>query len=342
VPLILLCIQFGLKPYFLSTASKTQPCDWRALSSQERIHIGRYRGHEIHLALFDLERDPSLFPDSQASVLFLSHFIVNDGITHYQPAPSRAVHRRLSEYSLNLKKKFANLLHTTVKKSPGDALFFWVDPQEKFPFKMVCVLIFGKEDGPDKIADQMRDGVRKSISVIDNEGFDSLVLPMLTVNPGIATLSDYKRVFRVILESLPQGGLPSEIVFSVYKNLETVQISKAADGVCEGWQELLTEAGPLHTRISDLRTRQYLLFLFVCLLVSSFYTKLTLRNAIVIAVAYTTVAEPASAVVASLGSSFFADLSFYATIAVHAFVAVSLGWIVHLNPKDVFGKKKGE
>ena len=140
--------------------------------------------------------------------------------------------------------------------------------------------------------------------------------------------------FKVVFSNIPLAQNSGHIYFSFYSNWPTYQLEDATQALNVNWEQTLAQSGERH-KLYRLDIRIIVCLLGLCYLVCAFFVRLTIKNVIIIGLAFLGIAY---------GSKTWIDfviqgdeqLAIWVKLTVFTIIALGFPAIAVWNPKDIF------
>jgi hypothetical protein len=339
LPILLLGIDFYFFPIFYSAHVDNENMDLNDLLIKRSIRLGIYRAHGIHVSIDDIN-DPQYldFLKSQPNALIISTFIDSD---HSASGALQSVvlHRLQVEAPgdyLVLKTALDGVKEFTRGQVIDIALHIPTKNYHRFPLNEILVVALprGHPDAADVEA-----GLRRALQIADRKKISNIFVPCLATRwddngKNSLSLSDF---FIIFFKAIPQAERPHRLYVSLYYGWPTFQLEDATEALNAAWQETFTDSEGV-SQFYRLDIRLILCLLALCLVICAFVVQLTVKNVLIISVAFVGLAY---------GSKTWIDLliqgdehlALFVKIGVFTAIALTFPVLVTWNPKDIFAAK---
>jgi len=336
LPALILLVDFVFFPILLETYRPAETADITDLLAHKVQRLGNYKGHQVSLSIDDLSQPQFLnYLKEKRNGLVVSVF--NDKTAPFaKGALLRAVMQKLKELSPHDYRKLVDRLQKTDGITPGEVISFPLnlpgDKYAEFPLDFLFILVF--EYGHVK-EDQLTTGIKSVFAAARQESMSNLILPCLGINSESRDSTKFDGFFKSVFAALSASDGPLNVYLSLYAQWPTFVLEEAVAGLNGSWGTIPTESSQT-TSLYRHDLRLTLLFLIVCVFVSSFFARLTIINFLLITLGFA-----ASGIAANKAIDFFAQgypSTFRSVLQILVLLILALGFpfIVNLSLQKVF------
>ncbi len=335
-PLVVLTVDIWRSPILFETHRVKNYASITSLLAHQSLFLGTIAGHRIHVSIDDI-LSPKFLGQVQGrgNALVISLFIDEKG--RIFGALTRAILEKLRRVSPNDHIRMVQRLAGGAGIRPRRLLPFDLDvPKERyreFPVDHLYALTLTKAD-PER--DYLPEAFRRIIRLADKDAVSNLIIPCVGTNWERSGSLEFDEIFRPFFEGLEGADHPRDVYISLYAEWPSFQLEEAVTSLNSTWDAYFQKPGQWAFYHRDFRL--FLFFLSVCLLVSSFYAPLTIKNFLIISGAFLGTTRGSGTVLAFLTQGY--SLKFVFAVQILTLTALSVGFpfIVKWNPKDLFGK----
>jgi len=334
IPALVLVVDYLFFPVILETYRPVEAANITHLLTRQVEWLGTYKGHQVSLSLDDLSQPEFLsYLKEKKNALVVSVF-------HDEKAPfamgalMRAVLEKLKEVSPSDHRKLIDRLQKSDGIKPGEVIPFPLDlPRDKyaqFPLSFLFILVFehGNVD-----TDDLTKGIKSVLDAARQQSMSNVILPCVGVNSDSRDSAKFDEFFSSVFAAFTATDRPLNIYLSLYSEWPTFVLEEAVSGLNGSWQTLPKESvTSLYRR--DLRLT--LLLLIVCVFVSSFFTRLTIANFLVITVGFAAAGTAANQALDFFAQGYPATFRSVLQILILLILALSFPFIVNLSLQKVF------
>ncbi len=343
LPLLFLANDLRLFPFVFHTYRSENKVIWQQLADSRRVHLGRYNGHGVFIVLDDISNTESFnFMSPGKTAIVVSHFLGGDGVSSRTGSVSREIKKRLDRHSSSQATAFMEFLRKTPPFVEGDILEFQVkaesELQNDFLISHIFILLFNEDGTQAENIKSIKTGFKKIFDSASQKKIKNLIIPALTVDPRHPDNLQLGSFYSAVSDVTPVGIYPKQIYVTLYSELSTRFIANAIDSGRPEWNKRLTGKIGISVRLFNSEFRMVMILLSLCLFISTFITKFSFRNALIISISFIAFATGATAAVNSLFSQYRPDIMLLFSISVKCVVAVFLSSIIYWDPRDIFGK----
>ena len=345
VPLLALAVDFYLYPFLLHTNSHGQVPPLKQFIGTKSAYLGRYRGHEIYASvgtLANADYVKNLVSNrTQGVTVVMSHFIAQKGFTTIFGPVGRAIYSGFQKVSPESADRFRKFLKDTADIPPGHVREFSIRnnhqaPHEAFPVESVLAVMLNSTETQKSYIKNITTGLTEALKRASDLQTYSLLMTTLALGPRHKLVQPFK-FFETMFSAMPLGLYPRQIIVGFFGNWPNDYMKENINGLNEAWKS--QTQSPISDRIFKPIFRLTLLSLSICLIVSSFAARLSLKNTLLISIAYLSLVVGATQVLTFLLSSYGPDVLLGGSIAFQLILALFFPYIVLQNPRGVFGKE---
>jgi hypothetical protein len=341
-PIIILAVDFYRYPMLFSKYTPQGAGNINEVLRNGSVPLGNFRGHQVFASIGEIS-DPQFlyFIRSGTTGLVVSAYVETvKGQSTVQGALQGAVMGRVQSVSKAKAVTLADHFSNLTAPSSWDVSDFPLDlsdaEHQVFPINRVLVvaLPIGRAD-----AAELKKALVRTMIASQDAHIANLVVPPLTVRIAehakeSLSFSDF---FQTFFSAIPIADYPDRLYLSLDQSWPTSELQSAMESLNEAWRQIVTdEQGDYILYRHDLRL--IMAALIVCLIVCSFSVKYTLKNFLIISLAFIGLSLGADKWVTPLvvGSNANALLEVQAVVLL--IMALAFPLIVTWNPKNVFDR----
>ena len=317
-----------------------------SLVSTKFFSLGTYNTHSICVSLDSIMQRSFLdHVKGSPNAIVITHFVEPGSSATSEGALGRALQAKLESVSPDASRIFQDQLSGLVGRQAGDVAKLDVHiPREHYqdlPIDHVYVVVLNLGTGNSNNGLLTKAMPRLFQQAVRNH-IDSLIIPCLGYRWDDKNSLDFDEFFCPLLTSLPSDGRPSHIELSIYSEWPTFTLEEAVRSFNRCWDGVVT--GSARREFFGVYRAEYrgtLFFLAVCLLVSSFYVPLTVKNFLIICVSFVVMATGAiktSDFVTQGHGVMFRSLI---VMVIWIFLATCFPFLANWNPKNIFTERNG-
>ena len=308
IPLVFLAIDFAVFPVLIETSDPNKDVTGSSLISKPPYvqYLGNYKAHRIYVSLDDIYDDDYLpfitkgLTNGQENGQWIwgsshhSNTALVLSISRYDGGWSSLEWTRLLAKLNALSPDDHDRLIDLVRDAPLSENVLWYDfksvssslpATSSLPLDHLVILKFQSQHSSVYSTE-----IREMLETAGKRDLSMLVLPCLPSAPLVENTSYIScgDTYQAFFPTLEPGG-PPKIFLSLEKNWLTNDIRHSVESIKENWKSAIKlepkSPGTLPTLYqSDIRL--LLLFLPVCLMVCSFRIVLTLKNYVIVCIAF--------------------------------------------------------
>jgi ABC-type sugar transport system permease subunit len=333
LPALILLVDFVFFPVLLETYSPAKTADITDLLFHKVQRLGNYKGHQVSLSLDDLSEPQFLNHLKEKRNGLVVSVFKDDSAPFARGALLRAVMQKLKELSPPDHRKLVDRLQKRDGITPGEVISFPLnlsgDKYAEFPLNFLFILAFEHGNVEE---DQLTKGIKSVFAAARQEGMSNLILPCLGISSGSRNFEEF---FRSVFAALTAADGPVNVYLSLYAQWPTFVLEEAVAGLNGAWETITKESSET-TKLYRRDLRLTLLFLIVCVFVSSFFARLTIINFLLISLGFA-----ASGTAANKALDFFAQgypSAFRSVLQILILMILALGFpfIVNLSLQKIF------
>ncbi len=344
--LSLLLLDYLWFPRILEDYQCEHPVVANSLLEHSSVSAGIFHGHQISVSVDNITSIGFLadLPDAKNG-LAVSCFIQSGTNGLSEGDLVRAVSAKLDRVSPDDRERLLELLSSPTRRRAGDILQFPLQvsqaSQERFPINRLFIMIF-EEQNSDRDEDILSKGLGDLVGSAEEKGLSTLVVPCICYawrNNHSVSLED---LFEPLFKALAADDKMMNVRVSLYADWPTSVLEDAVNALNSTREKAFSaraEESPLLYR-QDLRL--ILIFLVACLAISSLYTRLNVKNYLIIAVGFAGLAVASKELIELFARGHSSAVQFGFKLAVWAVLAFGFPFIVKWDPKDLFKRGKGE
>ncbi len=345
IPFMVLIVDFITFPIVLESWTERNDASVASLLTHRVISLGTYRAHQIKVSTDAVLSDKYLsYVIESPNALLISHFVDIESQEMSTGVLARAVLGKLRMVSPEDAQKLQDFLGEVGKRRPGEtaqlSLNIPKDQYRRFPIDRLFLLLFDQGQ-PGKSIDALSRGMRDILKRAEDEGISTLVIPPLAYNPQSRGTLEFDDLFEALFASMPVTPTPRTILVSLYSEWPTFTLEEAFASLSRAWEKSF---GASYGKVPVLFRgifRVTLALLSVCLLVSSFYARLTAKNSLIITSVYIGWAVGSDRAIDFVSQGHGTAFHTLVQIALLVTLAVGLPFFVRWNPKSIFGSSGG-
>ena len=350
VPLIVLATDFAVFPFVYHTRFHSQAPQIEGLIEQSPVYLGRYKGHEIFVSFDDLSQDNALqaLPhDVEHGLgLVIGHYLVHQGVASQTGATGRSVRNLLKRRSPRLAERFQNFLEETANFSPGTALTFSVhEGQEgacqECEIQSVFVILVQPIDAQETVQEELAEGFQQAFASADQLQLGSLLVTTIALDPRYDRSILPEDFFKALFGSIQQGNYPQQVYLGFYKRWPNDFVEKITTALNRVWHEEAVGDGGFSEGLYRFDFRLSMVLLSLCLFVCSTKTSLSLKNTLIISIAYLGIVLGGFPILKPFVSGLDPGIELVAMVVVQLILAVGFPYIVRWDPKGLFSRNVG-
>jgi hypothetical protein len=344
LPLLILVIDALKFPVIFESRHLVKSFSIVSLFEQQTVPLGTFRAHRIHVAVDNIiDSNYLAYVDGRVNALLISHFIDSESQDSTLGALGKAVLEKLRQVSPYETRKLVDVLARSPTSRPGEILEVSLkvpaEDYRHFPIDHLFILVV-KEDPSGESRDIISKGIAEVLKLAEWRKISTLVIPCLGYNWEDKNSLKFDDCFRPVLESLPVASAPRNIYLSLYSDWPTSTLEEAVASINRALERTFRGNYGLIPVLYRGHFRLTLLLLAVCLLVSSFYAPLTIRNFLIIAFSYIGSAMGSGTIIDFLTQGYGMTARSVVQILVLVVFAVGLPFLVDWNPRNIFSKDK--
>ncbi|HEV1993909.1 MAG TPA: hypothetical protein VGR03_06240 [Candidatus Acidoferrum sp.] len=346
-PILFLVVDFCRIPVLLSGCQGgKEEITLRTLVEKQTALLGSYLGHRFYVSLDAIQDSQYLhFLKTAPTALVI-------GIDHDKPSePSwggltRAVLRKFDEISL----EDAAMLRSVVLGSDPVSGHLLAKPLGipsarfgGFPVNFLYIVGIksrGDGSGPAKKqqADTLKSGLQDVMAQAKRDKIENLILPCVSVDPRDPATLQYHEYFPLVFIVSEPAWRPNSIYLSLYQDWDDTSRSAALRALQTSWTETCANAGKQSLFVREV-LRLMLLTLVVCLVVSSLYVAISVKNFLIISCSFVALGSGALALLSPFVENWNSSARFGAHVTLLVALAVLFPLLPRFNPKEIFGKR---
>jgi len=349
LPLVFLLVDYLRTPVWLNGCEKSDDqVSLQDLSNLQRVKLGRYRGHILHLSL-----------DSFRDTEYLSYLggastgLVID-VDHENPSQAvwggltRKVLEKLDTVSSTDAKALRGVISGSQPLS-GHAMSLSLHipgaAQSAFPVDYLYVAAIrarGASDGTDHKPqiEILQHGLNQVFDQAARDGIANLIIPNIGVDPGDPATLRSSDLYPIVFASAAQLGRPRDLYISIYHGWSVPDQMAAIDAVKNAWDEAC-RALQSDTYLVNEQIRLVVAALFVCLLVCYRHVPISLKNWLIITASFIGLGFGALATEELFVKDWHPGSRCLAHAVLLLVLAALFPFLPKMNPQNVFDPKGG-
>jgi len=342
VPIVILAVDFYRYPVFFSKYTPPGGGSINEVLRNGSVPLGNFRGHRVFASIGEIS-DPRFlyFIQNGTTGLVISAYVeMVKGQSTVQGALQGAVIDRVQSISKARAVTLVDYFSNLTAPSSWDVSDFplGLSDAEYRSFPINRVLVVALPIGHPDTAELKKALVRTMITSQDAH-IANLVVPPLTVRiaehaTDSLSFSDF---FQAFFSAIPVADYPDRLYLSLDQSWPTAELQSAMESLNVAWHQTVTdEEGNYVLYRHDLRL--IMVALLVCLIVCSFSVKYTLKNCLIISIAFIALALGADQWFSPLVAGGNANSLLEAQAVVLLTMAVAFPIIVTWTPRKVFDR----
>lgn len=341
LPLLLLLIDILLFPILFHTHKTINKISVSELLRDKNIYLGRYKIHRIYVSVDNIYEENYLnhLPNSKTALL-ISHFINKDRNISRFGTLGRAVNYKLDKISLRNSRNFNNLIKKSPDYSAGKMLEFPLqltsEPYQEFPVNNIYVVLFNESGNAEENLEIIKKIFPEIMLKAKSKHVKNLVIPPLCIKPKDRNSQLFQNLFANVFQAFSMGKYPANIYFSLFSEWPTQLFEHAVDSLDDTWNSQFDNIKGKSQFIFKSDYRMSLIFLSLCLFISSFAAPLTLKNFLIICLAFPGLLFGSTTVLRFFTSGYHPDLVLLIKSCLFLLIAVFFRYIIYWDPKNIF------
>jgi diacylglycerol kinase len=339
LPAVILLIDYLLFP-ILFEYRPAKTADVTQLLTYQTQWLGTYKGHQVNLSIDDLAQPQFLhYLKEKSNGLVVSAFH-DENEPLATGALLRAAMQKLQQLSPNDYRKLVDRLQKANGITPGEVITFPLDlPGDKyadFPLNFLFIVVFGSGNVED---DQLAQGIKSVFDAARQQSISNLILPCVGINAESKNRLNFNDFFKSVFAGLTTTDGPLNVYLSLYAQWPTYVLEDAVTGLNGSWETIPKESSGV-TSLYRHDLRLTLLLLIVCIFVSSFFTRLTIINFVLITVGFAASATAVNKVLDFFAQDYPPLFRSALQILILLILALGFPFIVNLNLQKVFSNEE--
>jgi hypothetical protein len=336
IPLVALALDFGFSPRLIENSATVNQVSLVSLLEKRHLVIGTFHGHEFVVNIGRVAQ-PRYLQDLAAhrpNALTISSF-VGDGVRLGEVG--WAVTNKLQRVSPQAASHFNEMLREDKAFVPGDVrdLSLNLSPEQRgrFPVDHLLIAVMDEENGKEN-TDLLPKLFPTLLHRAAAANVETLVIPIIGYNWKDDHAMRFSSFFRELLASATREPKPPRIVVDLYSGWPRFVLEQAVGEINASAEQFDKPASEL--RLHRQQIRELYVLLAVCLLASSFYAPLTIKNFLIIVCAYSALFLGAAKTLDFMTDGWPASTAQLASLAAYILLAAMFPIICRWNPKDIF------
>ena len=263
-----------------------------SLFANPAVAIGTLLGHRITVALDDIGAANFLAGAERTPYALVTTEYFQDPLRPEWGPKTRSILARLAQLSPKHYDELVGHLNNRANLSAGNVLSYALDAPPNdvsgFPVNRIYVIMVQYTTGERGHANDgrlIKAGLKDVMRRATDERVSRLLVPALGVNWRESGWLTFEEFFPILFESVETVRRPEIIRLSLEINTPEEILPRAINAINAAWKERCAVASSRDV-LFEQTTRLVLLFLVVCLTVSTLYAPLTVKNGVVIASAF--------------------------------------------------------
>jgi hypothetical protein len=339
IPFFLLAIDFFFSPIWIDTHVVRFDTGLNDLFQNNIVYLGIFRGNDVFVSLDDI-RDPEYLVnlEGRPTALVVSVFVSPDDKA-VPGALVSAVRSRLQHISPDDQIRLKNISEQLRGSNEGRAVDFPLhipsSKQAEFPVDALLVITLPYSS---EAKDALREGIRRAMLLAETKSVLNVIIPCIGIkwrNSKGATDTSLPVFFNTLFNAIPVTSHRHRLYLSLYKSWPTFELQDVISALDSSWQSTpVEEAGtfPIHHR----DTRLVELFLLPCLISCGMLARLTVRNVLIIVIAFLSIGVGAKTAIDLITTGQSPQLKLIIQLVYLTALYVGFPFIVKWNPKDIF------
>jgi len=346
LPLFLLLSDYLSFPRIWEDYHSEHPVVANSLLEHPSVSAGVFHGHQISVSLDNITSADFLsdLPDAKNG-LAVSCFLQSGTNGLMEGDLVRAVNIKLDRVAPDDRERLRDLLSSRTPRRAGDIVPFSLQvpqaSQERFPINHLFIMVFEQQNS-DRDDEILSKGLSNLVGSAEEQGLSTLVFPCICYTWRNNHSVSLAGLFEPLFKALADDDKILNIRVSLYADWPTSVVEDAVNALNSAREKAASaraEESPILYR-QDLRL--ILVFLIACLAISSLYTRLNLKNFLIIAVGFAGLALASKELIELFARGYSPAAHFGFKLAVWAVLALGFPFIVRWDPKDLFKRGGGE
>jgi hypothetical protein len=317
------------------------------LSNLQLIQLGRYRGHMLHFSL-DSSGDGRYFAYVQGSpnalVLAIDHQNRSQAI--WGGLTRNVLEQKLDPLSPDDAKALRGII-SGAEPATGfvRALTLHLPPNARSAFPVdflyvVAIRARGALGGADRQQqlDILKHGLNEVMAQAGRDKIANLIIPNIGVDPNDPQTLPIADMDRLVLASAAQFGPPRDLYVSIYHGWSARDQAVAIGAITSAWDEACRALQSDPYLVNEI-LRLVVAALFVCLLVSSRYVAISLKNWLIISASFVGLGFGALTTEDLFVKAWQPASRCVAHLLLLLILAVLFPFLPKMNPQNVFDPK---
>lgn len=343
IPLLVLAADVARSPRLFHTNQSAEALSVKEFLDRERIHLGRLRGHEIHVSFDEIASEAFLEGvRGERNGLVVTHFLTSDRKDSRYGLLGRAMRRRLHETDREAEQRFIQLIEQTPGREPGETKRLKLDKAitEGFPVSAIYVVILQEDGTGSARAGALRRAMEQTFEFAAEDRLDNLVVPALGIDESASDLP-FHDFLKSTFAATPEGVFPRNVFLSWYPRWKEETIEAATRALGDLRVPTFSHEENLAEKLQSPLLRLACIALALCLLSSSFAVELTWRRFLIISGSFLGAFAGLWGLAGFLTTGQGVDLTFGVRVAMALVAAVSFRWTVTWDVKAIFAGRNG-
>lgn len=344
IPLLVLVADLARSPRLFHTSQSAENLSVKELLDRERIHLGRLRGHEIHVSFDEIASDDFLEGfRGERNGLVVTHFLTSDRKDSRYGLLGRVIRRRLHETDREAEQHFIQMIEQMPGREPGEAKRLKLERAitEGFPVSVIYVVILQEDGTGTARAGTLRRAMEQTFEFAAEDRLDNLVVPALGIDESADDLP-FHDFLKSTFAATPEGVFPRNIFLSWYPRWKEETIEAATRALGDLRAPTFSQEESLAEKLQSPVLRLACIALGLCLLSSSFAVELNWRRFLIISCSFLGAFAALWGLVGFLTTGRSVDLTFVVRMVMTLVAAVSFRWTVTWDVKAIFVGRNGK
>jgi hypothetical protein len=345
VPIVVLLYDFWCFPVTFAVRGLSENISIVSLVANRLLLVGTYNGHTLHVSLDSILRKDFLdYVKGSPNAIVITHFVDKDSSETTEGDLVRTLRDKLNRLSSDAGRRLKDRLDHLGGHQAGDVaeLDVHIPPESRsqLPIDRIYVVLLnaGKGTSNNGILSKAIPEVFKRAA---QDKISSLIVPCLGYKWNDKNTLTFDEFFRPLLNSLSTEGPPNHIYVPLYGDWPTFTLEEAVKSFNYCWSDIVSPStdGAVF-RLYRAEYRCTLFFLTVCLLVSSFYAPLTVKNFLIICASFVAMATGSMRTIDLVTQGYGVIFSSILKVTAWVFLATAFPFLVNWNPKNIFYQER--
>jgi len=279
------------------------------------------------------------------NAIVITHFVDEDSETR-EGALGRTLREKLNRLSSDAGRRFKDHLDHLGAHQAGYVaeLDVHIPPESRsqLPIDRIYVVLLNVGQGH-RISNEgiLSKAIPEVLKRAARDKISSLIVPSLGYKWNDRKTLAFDEFFRPLLSSLSTEGPPNHVYVPLYGDWPTFTLEEAVKSFNYCWSDIVSPS--TYSAVFGLYRAEYrctLFFLMVCLLISSFYAPLTVKNFLIICASFVAMATGSMRTIDFVTQGYGVVFASILKLTAWLFLATAFPFIVNWNPKDIFYQER--